>query len=60
MGLGSTQSPTEMRTRNISNFALCGIPFSAGFYSKDFIFGYIFYGVFEYIWIFVCLCRLDW
>ena len=35
----------------VSNFALCGMPFLAGFYS-----GNIFYKICEYVWVFFIVC----
>jgi NADH-ubiquinone oxidoreductase chain 5 len=34
----------------VSNFALCGMPFLAGFYSRDFYFRDVFYEICEYVW----------
>jgi len=37
MGGLSIYMPFTSSSLMVSNFALCGIPFLAGFYSKDFI-----------------------
>lgn len=49
MGNLSLQLPLTLSCINIANIALCGLPFIAGFYSKDLIIEISLYGNFRYI-----------
>jgi len=50
-----SQIPLTLSCINISNIALCGLPFIAGFYSKDLIIEMRLYGSFNYIIIFLII-----
>ena len=49
----SVYMPFTFSSLVVSNFVLCGMPFLAGVYPKDFILEIFFYELCEYVWFFL-------